>query len=84
MQTNWLNLNFKDSATQSLNIIDPLDFGTLTLEVSCNIASHKLSEETLEAQFQTDLAQAIENAKTIWEANKSNYLKFLKEEARKK
>ena len=84
MQTNWTNLNFKDSSTQSLNIIDPLDFGTLTLEVCCNIASHKLSEETLEAQFQTDLDQAVENAKTVWQANKKEYLKWLLAEAKKR
>lgn len=44
---NWSNIDLNSSCERSLNILEPYDFDTLLLEVSCNIRSEDLCVEVI-------------------------------------
>lgn len=68
----WNNVNLKSDFERNQNIIDPLSFDTLLLEISCNV--REINEETILAQFETDLKARIESAREIVKANLKNIL----------
>ena len=70
---NWENVNLLDSYERDQNIIDPLSFDTLLLEIGCNIRD--INEATIKEQFEIDLQSKINSSREIFEANKSNILK---------
>lgn len=74
---NWKNVNLKDSYERSQNIIDPLSFETLLLEVECNI--REINAETIRAQFEGDLKSRIKSAREVFNNNLSNILKEAQE-----
>ena len=69
----WKNIDLKDGYERAQNIIDPLNFDTLLLEISCNI--REINMKTIEAQFLTDLDDKIRSAKEVFYNNQKNILK---------
>lgn len=67
---NWENINLNDSYERDQNMIDPLSFDTLLLEISCNIS--EVTKENITAQFEEDLKQRIESAREIFNNNINN------------
>jgi len=61
----WNNINLKDNYERNQNIIDPLSFDTLLLEISCNV--REINKENVLKQFETDLKSRIESAREIIE-----------------
>lgn len=70
---NWNNVNLKRNYERHQNIIDPLNFDTLLLEISCNIKD--INAQTIKQQFEIDLQNRINSAREILEANLENILK---------
>ena len=70
---NWSNIDLSSPFERSLNIIDPLNFETLLLEISCNLP--EINKETIKKQFETDLQNRIESAKQVFNDNIENILK---------
>lgn len=70
---NWTNVNLKSDYERNQNIVDPLSFDTLLLEISCNIRD--INKETIKAQFETDLKNRIESAREVFNNNLDNILK---------
>lgn len=73
----WNNINLKDNYERSQNIIDPLSFDTLLLEISCNV--REINKETVLAQFETDLQNRIISAREIMLSNLDNIVKDAQE-----
>ena len=80
---NWNNIDLKDgSHERDANLIDPLTFDTLLLEINCNIK--EINQETVKQQFKEDLNNRVQEAWSIFEANYDNIVKqALKERAQK-
>lgn len=70
---NWNNVNLKSNYERSQNILDPYNFDTLLLEISCNI--NDINEHTVTAQFNEVLRIKIESAKDIFKSNLKNIVK---------
>lgn len=68
----WKNVNLKDNYERDQNIIDPLNFDTLLLEISCNIRN--INKETIKAQFEEDLKNRIQSAREVFNNNIDNIL----------
>lgn len=76
---NWNNLDLSEhSHERDANLIDPLSFDTLLLEIHCNIKD--INPETVRKQFQEDLQSRIDEAKSIFESNLNNVVKQAKKE----
>lgn len=74
---NWNNINLKDNYERSQNIIDPLSFDTLLLEISCNVI--EINKENVLKQFETDLQNRIISARKIVLSNLDNIVKDAQE-----
>ena len=74
---NWTKVNLKSDYERNQNIVDPLSFDTLLLEISCNVLD--INKETIKAQFETDLKIRIESAREVFNNNLENILKEAKE-----
>ena len=68
----WNNINLKSSYEREQNIIDPLNFDTLLLEISCNIKD--ITKEAIEKQFEDDLQNRITSAREVFALNLTNIL----------
>lgn len=68
----WNNVNLKSDYERNQNIIDPLSFDTLLLEISCNIKN--INDQTIKQQFETDLQNRINSAREVFEANLKNIM----------
>tara|TARA_R110000787_G_scaffold196391_4_gene307725 strand:+ start:1361 stop:1603 length:243 start_codon:yes stop_codon:yes gene_type:complete len=68
----WNNINLKSSYERDQNIIDPLNFDTLLLEVDCNIRD--ITKEAITKQFEADLQNRITSAREVFAANLENIL----------
>lgn len=75
---NWDNVNLNDGYEREQNILDPLDFDTLLLEINCNCRD--INEETIRGQFELDLKIKMDSARDIFEANLNNLLNKALEE----
>jgi hypothetical protein len=73
----WNNINLKDNYERNQNIIDPLSFDTLLLEISCNV--REINKENVLKQFETDLKSRIESAREIMLSNLDNIVKDAQE-----
>jgi len=69
----WKNVNMKSSYERAQNIIDPLDFDTLLLEINCNL--REINKETVMRQFEEDLKNRIQSAKEVMLNNIDNIVK---------
>ena len=67
------------SISDNDNILDPLDFGTLIMEMKCNYPKEKINKELVFKQFMTNLSIRIEDAKYLLELCMENILKECKE-----
>ena len=74
----WKNVNLTDGYERDQNIIDPLSFDTLLLEISCNC--REINEATVKAQFEADLQSKIESAREVFNNNLQNIVKKAIEE----
>lgn len=66
------NVNLKSPYEASQNILEPISFDILLLEISCNLPIK--NEATIRAQFETSLNAKINEAKQVFEANLKNIL----------
>lgn len=55
-----------------LNILEPISFEELLLEVQCNLPS--ITKETISAQFEENLAAKVREAREVFRANLPNLL----------
>jgi len=69
----WNNVNLKSDYERNQNIIDPLSFDTLLLEISCNVRD--INEASILKQFEDDLESRIFSARETLMANMQNILK---------
>jgi DNA-directed RNA polymerase sigma subunit (sigma70/sigma32) len=74
--TDWSNIDLTSSWERHLNIIDPLSFADLLLEVNCNLP--KINEQSVRRQFEEDLQRTIDSAREVFEANLRNVVKHAK------
>jgi len=72
------NVDLNDGYERDQNIIDPLSFDTLLLEISCNL--REINRETVLKQFEDDLQSKITSAREIIDANIDNIVKKAREE----
>ena len=63
----WENINLKRPFERSLNLITPLTFETLLLEVGCNIP--EITKGAIIMQFKEDVSNRVEEAWEIFGAN---------------
>ena len=75
---NYLNIDFNSDHERNSNLLDGYDFGTLFLEISCNLT--EINEETVKRQFYESLNSKIQSAKDIFNANLKNIVKYAQEE----
>ena len=74
---NWENVNLKSSYERAQNIIDPLSFDTLLLEISCNVKN--IDKETVMKQFEDNLKSKIQSAREVMLNNLDNIIKEAQE-----
>ena len=74
---NWSNVDLNSHEVDSA-LIDELTFETLLLEINCNIRD--INKITVREQFESDLNNRIEEAKSIFESNLNNIVKKAKKE----
>lgn len=67
---NWNNVNLNDGYERSQNLLDPYNFDTLLLEVSCNIK--EINTETVKAQAMESMRAKYYTAVEILSANIEN------------
>ena len=77
---NWQNVNLKDAYQLDQNIIDPLSFNSLLIEINCNIKDTEITKETILKQFEDDLQSRIRSARQVMRDNIENILKEAKGE----
>lgn len=68
----WNNVNLKSMYERSQNIIDPLDFDTLLLEIECN--KKEINRFTIMEQFEEDLKSRNLSAREIMASNMDNLI----------
>lgn len=78
----WNNVKLTDGYERDQNIIDPLSFADLLLEIDCNIS--EIDEEKIRSQFELDLKARISSAREILEANLKNITAQAKKERKEK
>ena len=74
--TDWSNIDLSSAYERNLNILEPYDFETLLLELSCNIRTSDLSEGAILKQFNESLDSKVQSAKEIMKDNLKNVLKY--------
>ena len=74
----WNNINLQSNYERNQNILDPLSFETLLLEIQCNVK--EINEESIKKQFEDDLKSKIQSAKEIFNSNLKNILEEAKRE----
>ena len=77
----WSNIDLESSDIR-LNILEPLNFDTFLLEISCNIKTENLNEQTLIKEFEDRLKMRQHEARLIFASNLRNILnKAIKDRA---
>ena len=72
----WSNVDLSDGYNRDRNIIEPLSFADLLLEINCNLRD--ITPETVIQQFETDLKSRIEEAREIMRDNLQNVVDYAK------
>lgn len=78
LEIDWRNIALDDNFERSLNIIEPLSFSTLLLEIKCNIK--EINCVTIREQFAADLQQRADEAWEVFDANLINIEQTAKRE----
>lgn len=63
--TDWKNLDLSRAPERHLNLIEPLSFDDLLLEIDCNLP--EINREMVRKQFEEDLANRIKEAREVFE-----------------
>lgn len=71
----WSNVDLTDSYQRDQNILDPYDFDTLLLEISCNLRKEELTREGIGAHFNEVLCEKVRVAKEVFKDNLDNIIK---------
>jgi hypothetical protein len=75
----WNNVDLtREGFERSRNLIENLTFDALLLEIHCNLPS--ITAQTVTAQFETDLASRITEAREIFAANLANIVRQCRKE----
>ena len=69
----WKNVDLEDGYERDQNILDPYDFDTLLLEITCNVRD--INSETVKTQFETTLKSKIDSAREVFANNFENIIK---------
>lgn len=69
----WTNVDLEDGYERDQNILDPYNFDTLLLEITCNVRD--INPETVRAQFETTLKSKIDSAMEVFANNFENIIK---------
>lgn len=69
---NWSNVDLNSNYERDQNILDPYNFETLLLEISCNIKKEDLNKDVIKKHFLAELNLKIESAKTVFYNNLDN------------
>ena len=69
----WNNIDLNSMNERDLNIIDPLTFETLLLEIECNIKD--INKGTVTEQFLEDLNYRNKEAVEVFKANLDSIVK---------
>lgn len=69
---NWQNVKLNDSYEVDQNLLDPYNFNTLLLEISCNINDSEINENTVREQAMLSIWQKYESAIDILHDNLQN------------
>ncbi len=75
---NWNNINLTDGYERDQNIIDPLSFDALLLEIGCNL--REINAQTVKEQFETDLQSRIQSAREVFGLNLKNIVEQAQKE----
>jgi len=78
----WNNIDLTSHERES-NLIDPLTFDQLLLEISCNIPADKIDCFEVAKQFEIDLKNRVAEARDIFQSNLTNIVKQAKAEREK-
>lgn len=81
---NWQNVDLNSTSEREQNILDPLSFDILLLEISCNIKTENLNAVEIEKHFLNTLKSKVEEAKEIFKDNLQNIVKQSIKERNKK
>jgi len=69
----WNNIDLNHSVDLDSNLVDPLTFRDLLLEIDCNLP--KVNLYTITEQFREDIRSRVEDAWSVFHAKKENILK---------
>lgn len=73
----WKNVNLNDGYTRDQNILDPISFADLLLNIECNVTD--ITPESVADEFKTALNRSVEQALEIFKDNHRNiYLHALR------
>lgn len=75
---NWKNINLKDDYQRSRNLLEPLDFETILLEISCNF--REIDEKTVREHIVQRLNEKYNEALDIMQHNLTNITEQAKTE----
>ena len=78
---NWENIDMSSPIERSINIIEPLTFETLLLEVACNLPH--INKVQITKQFSEDMSRRIEEAWEVFRVNLDGLEKAAKEKQAK-
>lgn len=78
--TDWNNIDLNDQSQRDLNMLEPYDFDTLLLEISCNLRGEQLTVEEIEKHAIHVINAKAREAREILRANLSNIVAKAKEE----
>jgi hypothetical protein len=77
----WNNVDLDSPSESDSNLIEPLTFDALLLEISCNLPD--INPATVRAQFYQDLHSRVIEAREIFEANLANIVAHARKERAK-
>lgn len=77
--TNWKNVDLT-SSERHLNMLDPYDFDTLLLEISCNLRDEELTPQEIEKHALQVINEKARLAKEILRDNLQNIVNQAKKE----
>lgn len=74
----WKNVNLKSVYERDQNILDPISFDSLILEINCNLPVK--SKEEIKKQFERSLQAHIVSAREIFKNNLQNIVDYANSE----
>jgi hypothetical protein len=77
----WNNVDLDSPSESDSNLIEPLTFDALLLEINCNLPD--INPVTVAAQFEEDLRARVTEARDIFMANLSNIVAHARKERAK-